>query len=153
MMNTAEQGVATGAAVTMSGTETRMEAFEGFLKKAGHVANVLLSEVLKYAIPISSLVGLLVPQTAPADAAFAASVTLVRNAVVLVQQRWSSLGSTANPQKLADVLELVEQPVITLFSQAGFTVDASYVTNLINGVVAMLNAQPGSALPAAAAKP
>ncbi len=152
-MSNTEQGIPTPAAATISKAGTRMEAFEGFLKKAGHVANVLLSDVLKYAIPISSLVGLLVPATAPADAAFAASVTLVRNAVILVQQRWSELGSAANSQKLADVLELVEQPVITLFSQAGFTVDAGYVTNLINGVVAMLNAQPGSALPAAAAKP
>ena len=90
------------------------------------------------------------PGTAPAVEAFTASVKLVQATVIAAQQRWVTQGSAANTQKLADVLEIVEQPIVTMFAQAGLQVDTAYVTNLVNGVVAILNAQPSAVLPAAA---
>ncbi len=128
----------------------KLAAFEGFLKKAGHIAGVVLADVIKYAVPVASVVSIADPAAAPALEAFTASVKLVQATVITVQQRWSTQGSEANTHKLADVLSIVEAPIVTLFSQAGIAVDKAYVTNLVNGVVAILNAQPGVGLPAAA---
>ena len=128
----------------------KLAAFEGFLKKAGHIAGTVLADVIKYAVPVASVVSIADPAAAPALEAFTASVKLVQATVITVQQRWSAQGSEANAQKLADVLSIVEAPIITLFSQAGIAVDKAYVTNLVNGVVAILNAQPGVVLPNAA---
>ena len=111
----------------------------------------MLTEVVKYVIPVAAVVTLLEPQAAPAVAAFTASVKLVQSAVIEIQQKWADApaGTETNAKKLADVLELTEQSVVTIFAEAGLRVDTAYVTNLINGVVAILNAQPGSVLPAA----
>ncbi len=129
-----------------TGTDGLVE-FEGFLKRAGHVAGVVLSDVMQYAIPLASLAAVADPATAPVANAFAASLKLVQATVVSAQQRWAADGSAANTQKLADVLEIVEGPIITMFAQVGVRVDTVYVTNLVNGVVAILNAQPGAVLP------
>ena len=123
-----------------------MATFEGFLKTAGHVAGVVLSEIVKFVVPIAQVAAVADPAAAPALAAFTTSLQLVQTAVVSAQQRWSAQGATANTQKLADVLVTVEKPVILLFAQVGVSVDTAYVTNLINGVVAILNAQPGQVL-------
>ncbi len=128
----------------------RLVAFEGFLKKAGHIAGVVLTDIVKYVIPVASLVAVADPAAAPAVSAFTASVRLVQATAISVQQKWAVEGTAANAQKLADVLEIVEQPVITMFAQAGLQVDTAYVTNLVNGVVAILNAQPDVVLPKAA---
>ena len=147
------QSAASGAATPVQGvakTAGKLAVFEGFLKKAGHIAGVVLTDIVKYAIPVASVVAVADPAAAPAVEAFTASVKLVQATVVTVQQKWSSAGSSGNAQKLADVLEIVEQPVVTMFAQAGLQVDTGYVTNLVNGVVAMLNAQPGVVLPKAA---
>ncbi len=134
-------------AMPVGTTAGKLAAFEGFLKKAGHIAGVVLTDIVKYAIPVASVVAVADPAAAPAVEAFAASVKLVQATVITVQQKWSGAGSTGNAQKLADVLEIVEQPVVTMFAQAGMQVDTAYVTNLVNGVVAILNAQPGVVLP------
>ena len=124
--------------------------FEGCLKRAGHTAGVVLSEIVRYAIPLASVVAAADPLAAPATAAFVTSLKLVQSTVIASQQRWVGEGSAANAKKLADVLEVVEQPIILMFSQAGVSVDAAYVTNLVNGVGAIVNAQPsGSVAPAA----
>ncbi len=123
-----------------------LASFEGFLKTSGHVAGVVLSEIVKFVVPVAQVVALADPATAPVMAAFTTSLHLVQTAVVSAQQRWAAEGSAANAQKLADVLEMVEQPVMQLFAQVGVSVDTAYVTNLVNGVVAMLNAQPGAVL-------
>ena len=127
----------------------KLAAFEGFLKAAGHVAGVVLSEIVKYVVPIAQVAAVVDPSAAPVVAAFTTSLELVQNTVVSAQQRWVGEGSAANTQKLADVLQVVEGPIVLLFAQAGVAVDTGYVTNLVNGVVAILNAQPGAVLPAA----
>lgn len=126
-------------------TSGKLAEFQGFLKSAGHLAGVVLSEIVHFALPLASLVSVADPELAPAAEAFLASLKLVQTTVIAVQQRWASEGSAANAQKLADVLEIVEQPVVTMFAQAGLRVDTAYVTNLVNGVVALLNAMPTQA--------
>ncbi len=146
----AAPGAAPDHCVTAVLTAGKLAVFEGFLKKAGHIAGVVLTDIVKYAIPVASIVAVADPAAAPAVEAFVASVKLVQATVISVQQKWSGAGSSGNVQKLADVLEIVEAPVVTMFAQAGVQVDTAYVTNLVNGVVAILNAQPGLVLPAAA---
>ena len=123
-----------------------IQAFEGFLKTAGKLVGVVLSEIVRYAVPISALIGAATPNMPAEEGAFLSAIQLVGNAVIAIEQKWSSLGPGSGTQKLADVLLLVEQPVLALFADAGLTVDATYITNLVNGIVALLNAQPGSAL-------
>ena len=137
-------GTATGSTTTSSSGV--LTTFEGFLKTAGHVAGVVLSEIVKFVVPIAQVAAIADPAVAPALTAFTTSLQLVQTAVVSAQQRWSAEGSAANAQKLADVLETVEKPIILLFAQVGISVDTAYVTNLVNGVVAILNAQPGVVL-------
>ena len=131
---------------TTSSGGGRLVAFEGFLKRAGHIAGVVLSDIVKYAIPLASIAAVADPSVAPEATAFAASLKLVQATVLSAQQRWVAEGSASNAQKLADVLETVETPIVTMFAQAGVEVDTAYVTNLVNGVVAILNAQPGAVL-------
>ena len=126
-----------------------MRAFEGFLKAAGKLG-VMLSEIAKYAVPLSVLIGASTPSLPPEEGAFLLAVQLIGNAVIAIEQKWSSFEPGSGTQKLADVLLLVEQPVVLLFADAGLTVDATYVTTLINGVVALLNAEPGNGLAAIA---
>ncbi len=139
-------GTGQSAAQIGNGKPSRLATFEGFLKKAGHVAGIVLKDVLQFALPIASVVAVADPATAPVVEAFTTSVKLVQAAVIAVQQKWGSAGPEANASKLADVLEIVENSVITMFAQAGLRVDTAYVTNLVNGVVAILNAQPGVVL-------
>ena len=137
---------ASGATLPPVSTMGKLQAFEGFLKKAGQIAGVVLSEIVKYVVPVVQVAAIADPAAAPALQAFTTSLELVQTAVVTAQQRWVEEGSAANTQKLADVLEIVEQPITVLFAQAGISVDAAYVTNLVNGVVAILNAQPAVAV-------
>lgn len=141
---------AVGTAGTEMTTVGKLATFESFLKKAGRIAGVVLTDVVKCAIPVASVVMIVDPEAAPAVEAFVASVKLVQTAVISVQQKWATEGSEANAQKFADVLAIVEQPVILMFEQAGIQVNLAYVTNLVDGVVAILNAQPGVVLRLAA---
>ncbi len=137
--------VAGGGVKSTAGTGS-LASFNGFLKTAGRVAGVVLSEIVKFVVPMAQVAAVADPAAAPALAAFTTSLQLVQTAVVSAQQRWAGEGSAANTQKLADVLATVEQPVVLMFAQAGLSVDSAYVTNLINGVVAILNAQPAVVL-------
>ena len=140
---------ATGATPAPVGTGGKaLTAFEGFLKTAGHILGVVLADIVKFVVPVVQIAAVADPAAAPAVAAFTTSLKLVEAAVVSAQQRWAAEGSAANAQKLADVLETVEGPITLLFAQAGIAVDTGYVINLVNGVVAILNAQPGVVLTA-----
>ena len=124
----------------------KLQAFEGFLKRAGQTAGVVLSDLVKYVVPLAQVSALADPEISPAVAAFTTAVHLVQTTVLSTQQRWANDGAAANTQKLADVLTVVEQPILLLFAQAGLHVDTDYVVNLVNGVVAILNAQPAVSL-------
>lgn len=139
----------TGTTVATLGTNTAagsLRAFEGFLKKAGRLVGVVLSDIAKLALPIAALLSAISPKMPAAEAAFVATVQLIGNAVIAVEQKWAAMGTATGAQKLEDVLLLVEQPAIALFAEAGMTIDTGYVVNLVNGIVALLNAQPGDLL-------
>lgn len=145
--NGQQETVGTGAsvAVTTAG-EGKLQEFEGFLRRAGHVAGVVLGDLVKFVVPVAQVAALVDPSAAAAVKAFTTSVQLVQATVISAQQRWAAEGTAANDKKLADVLTVVEQPIIQMFEQVGLHVDSAYVVNLVNGVVAILNAQPAATL-------
>lgn len=142
----AAPAVTAAGATGTSGLAAKLQTFEGFLKRVGHLAGVVLSDVVRFVVPVVEVVSYADPSAAAAMRAFTTSLQLVQATVIAAQQRWVAEGSAANEQKLADVLTVVELPIIQLFAQIGIHVDTSYVINLVNGVVAILNAQPAGTL-------
>jgi len=118
-------------------------SFIGFLKSIGKDFEKGLAWAVKYAVPVEKLVGLLFPAAAPAALGVADATSLIQTAVLLVEQKYAASGvqSGTGAQKLAEVLLLTEGSVTALLAQAGITADTSYVTNLVNAVVAILNVQ------------
>ena len=118
-------------------------SFLGVLDAIGKGFMKGLGWAVTYAVPVEKLVAMLFPAAAPAVLALANATSLIQNAVLLVEQKYAAAGvqSGTGPQKLAEVL-LLTQPVVTsLLQQAGVTVDAAYLENLVSAVVAILNVQ------------
>lgn len=123
-------------------------SFISFLKAVGKFAMTALSDVIKYAIPVETLAGLLFP---PAKVPLETAVNvaqLIQAAVIQVEQKYAVAGvqNGTGPQKMAEVLTLTNDAVVALLKQAGVTSDTSYVTSIVNAVVALLNVQEGSTL-------
>jgi hypothetical protein len=110
-----------------------------------------LQWAVSYAVPVEKLVATLFPAAAPVAAGLADATSLVQNAVLLVEQKYAAAGvqSGTGAQKLAEVMTLAAPVVTQLLTEAGITASTSYVQNLVNAVVAILNVQ---AIPAATAK-
>lgn len=106
-----------------------------------------LSYAVKYAVPVEKLVALLFPAAAPVAAGLADATTLIQNAVLQVEQKYAAAGvqNGTGAQKLSEVLVLSEQAVAGLLAKAGIQADTTYITNLINAVVAILNVQSAPA--------
>lgn len=118
-------------------------SFLSVLKAIGKGFAKGLKWAVTYAVPVEKLVALLFPAAAPAAAGIASATTLIQNAVLLVEQKYAASGvqNGTGAQKLAEVLTLTEDAVVSLLKQEGITADTSYVTNLVNAVVAILNVQ------------
>ncbi len=118
-------------------------AFIGFLETVGKDFLKGLEWAVKYAIPVEKLVALLFPAAAPATTEIADATTLIQNAVILVEQKYAASGvqNGTGAQKLAEVITLTGPVVTSLLQKAGIAVDATYLQNLINAVVAILNVQ------------
>lgn len=110
-----------------------------------------LQWAVTYAVPVEKLVGTLFPAAAPVATGVADATSLVQNAVLLVEQKYAAAGvqSGTGPQKLAEVMTLAGPVVTQLLSEAGISATATYIENLVNAVVAILNVQ---AMPATTAK-
>jgi hypothetical protein len=102
-----------------------------------------LQWAVSYAIPVEKLVGTLFPAAAPVAAGLADATALIQNAVLLVEQKYAAAGvqSGTGAQKLAEVITLASPVVTQLLSQAGISASSSYIQNLVNAVVAILNVQ------------
>ncbi len=118
-------------------------SFIGFLEGIGKEFAKGLSFAVKLAVPVEALAKLLFPGAAPAITAGVDVATLIQNAVLLVEQKFAAGGmqSASGAQKLAEVLLLTEKAVTTLLKELGVAADSSYVTSLVNAVVAVLNVQ------------
>lgn len=118
--------------------------FISVMEKVGQDIEKGLEFVLKYSIPIETIVKLLFPELPAVGVATTAAFNvaqLIQNAVVTVEQKYAALNTTGitSAQKLADVIAITEPVVISGLAQAGITADTSYVTSLVNAVVALLN--------------
>ena len=125
--------------------------FVSILKKIGEDFKIGLVDVVKY-LPLASELASVIfpPAVAPIDAAEVVA-DLISKAVAAVEQSLTAQGASSNgPTKLATVLTIVSGAVEALLAEptiaaelkkAGITVDAAYITELINGVVAFLNLQ------------
>jgi hypothetical protein len=124
-------------------------SFISVLTAIGKAFEKGLTFAVQYAIPVEKLVALLFPAAAPAAVGVADATSLIQNAVLLVEQKYAAAGvqNGTGVQKLSEVLTLTEAAVTTLLKQEGVTADTTYVTNLVNAVVAILNV---TAAPAAA---
>jgi hypothetical protein len=108
-----------------------------------------LAWAVQYAVPVEKLVALLFPAAAPAAATLASATTLIQNAVLAVEQKYTASGmqNGTGTQKLAEVMTLAGSAVSTLLTQANVEPSATYVQSLVSAVVAILNVQ---AMPASA---
>lgn len=108
--------------------------FVSFLKTVG-------KDFLKYVIPWAATAGEV------AVAAFVPALGPMFNqtvsAVVLAEQKYAALGTAkAGPQKLADVLQIMEPVIAQGLADAGKPNDTASVTAYINSVVTVLDAAP-----------
>ena len=122
--------------------------FIGVLESIGKGFEKGLVWAVRYAVPVEKLVAMLFPSSAPVALGIADATTLLQNAVLMVEQKYSAAGkqSGTGTQKMADVMQLVGPVVVQLLKQAGVDATAGYVQNLGSAVVAILNVQ---AMPAA----
>jgi hypothetical protein len=118
-------------------------SFIGFLEAIGKDFMKGLAYAVKYAVPVETLAKLLFPGLAPAITAGVDAASLIQNAVLEVEQKFAASGvqSGTGAQKLAEVLLLAENAVTSLLTAAGIKADTSYITSLVNAVVAVLNVQ------------
>jgi hypothetical protein len=67
--------------------------------------------------------------------------------VALIEQKYAALGTAAGTgaQKLAEALTIVTPTVTQLLTAEGLPVNAEYIQNVINAVVAILNVQVATA--------
>lgn len=130
-------------------------SFGGFLKAIGKDFLKGLGWAVQYAVPVVKLVGILFPAASGAAKGVADALSLIQTAAIQVEQKYAAAGiqNGTGTQKAAEVLVLTEQAVIALLKQEGVTADTTYVQQLIDAVVAILNVHsvPVEAQTAAAA--
>jgi hypothetical protein len=117
--------------------------FVSILDMVGKDAEWALSELVKYAVPVASLVSLIFPAAAPEATGTVVALNLIQNAVLEVKAKSAALPTNLTPaQMLADELQLVGPAVTSLLASEKITVNSAQVENIIQAVVAILNTQP-----------
>jgi hypothetical protein len=124
--------------------------FTGVLTAIGKDFAKGLHWATTYAVPAEKLVALLFPAAAPVATTLVDATTLIQNAVLEVEQKYTASGAQTGTgtQKLAEVVTLAGSAITALLAQAGVESSPAYVQSLISAVVGILNVQ---AMPAAAA--
>ena len=123
--------------------------FTGVLEAIGKGFEKGLTWAVKYAVPAEKLVALLFPAASPTATVLASATTLIQNAVLEVEQKYTASGvqSGTGTQKLAEVMTLAGSAVTALLTQAGVESSPAYVQSLVSAVVGILTVQ---AMPATA---
>jgi hypothetical protein len=134
-------------------------SFLSLLSAIGKFFEKGLTFIVQYLPGAATLASLIFPPAAAPLAEAVSVATLLQNAVAMAEQKYAAAGvqSGTGAQKLAEVLEVSSAAVTTLLAQpavakalndAGIVVDSSYITSLVNAVVAILNVQPAPQIPA-----
>lgn len=137
-----------------------LKKFESVLVVVGKDFQKGLTVAVKYLPEATILAGFLFPPAVAPLTEATVTANLIQGAIVAVEQKYAAQGqqSGTGSQKAADVLTLVNDAVsqilnsATIKSQlasAGIAVNTTYISNLINAVVAFLNIRGAVATPAA----
>lgn len=110
------------------------------MTKVGEDIKIGWEDVVKYLPEASAIASLIFPQAA-AIPAVVNSIDLIQQAVATVEQKFKAAGAPTGTgtQKLAQVLAIVGPVVTQLLASEKITVDNTFLTNIINAVVAILN--------------
>lgn len=122
-------------------------SFISVLEKIGKEFAKGLTWAVTYAVPVEKLAALLFPSAAPALTAVVSATTLIQNAVLMVEQKYTAAGTASGtgPQKLAEVMQLAGDAVTSLLTAAGIKADTAYIQKLVSAVVSILNVQSAEA--------
>lgn len=117
--------------------------FVSFLDKVGGFFKKFFAVVIPVLQAEAPLINLIAPGAATA-------INLVANAVLAVENQFAAAGNQAGTgaQKSAQVISIVGPAVIQLLAQEGIVANTSTIQNIINAVVAGLNAIPAPTQPA-----
>lgn len=118
--------------------------FISVLEAAATDTEKVIAGTEKYLPEATVLAEALFPQFAPLIAAgsttFASIADLISKTVLSVQQKAAALpAGLTSEQKSAEVLSIVSSSVLSALKSEGITAGASYVQQLVNAVVAMLD--------------
>jgi hypothetical protein len=118
-------------------------SFKSIMTKIGEDVKVVWSDVVKYLPAAESLAKLLFPAQAAVIGGVVNMTGLIQQAVATVEQKFAAQGSPTGTgeQKLAQVLAIVTPVVTETLAAAGLPTDTTYITNVVNAVVAILNVQ------------
>lgn len=121
--------------------------FISVMERVGHDIKIAWEDVVKYLPQVSALASLIFPAQEAAIAGVVNSVDLIQKAVVTVEQKFAAAGAAAGTgaQKLAQVISIVGPTVSQLLTAEGLNYDQAQVNNIVNAVVAVLNAQQTTA--------
>ena len=123
-------------------------SFKSVMQKIGEEFKTGLTEVKKYLPEAATLAGLIFPGETGTIAGVVSSVNLIQNAVVTIEQKYAASGAATatGASKAADVLTFVGPTVLTELQAAGVKdIDTTTVQNIVNAVVAIMNAQQAPA--------
>lgn len=116
--------------------------FISIMEAIGRDIKRVWDDVSRYLPPVEALAALIFPQSAALSGVIN-SVQLIQQAVATVEQKFVAAGapSGSGPQKLAQVLTIVTPTVTQLLADEKISVNQQQITNIVNAVVAVLNAQ------------
>ncbi len=118
-------------------------SFLGVLETVGKDFAKGLSWAVTYSVPVEKLLVLLFPELQPEAAGAVTALTLIQNAVLMVEQKNTAMGAQggSGAQKLNEVLLLAGGAATSLLEKAGVTVSQEYLEHLTSAVVSILNVQ------------
>lgn len=119
-----------------------MNKFLGFLEAAGKDFEKGLGFVVKDAPELTGLASLIFPGAAAVAAPATLALTLLRNSILLIEQKYAAqkIQAGTGTQKAADVITLAGPSAIALLNQAGVpSADNNFIGDLIKILVGLLN--------------
>lgn len=122
--------------------------FIGFLETVGKDFLKGLGVAVKYAPSASALAAAIFPPSVAESAPATAALNLIQNSVISIEQKYAASNAQTGTgvQKAAEVLTLAGPAATSLLTQAGVpAVDDTYIGDVINAVVAVLNAKAAPA--------
>lgn len=144
-----EKPVSTAAVVAAAPKESFIQTIEADAKKVWSVIEIVgkdadkgLSFASQYLPEVASLAAVFFPQEQAVFTGVVNAVSLIQKAVVDIKQKSALLpAGLTETQMVAEELALVGPEVTQLLADEGISADNAFITKIINGVVAILDAR------------